>query len=247
MSFSNTKTPLKPTGKAKFQCPKRQGAKGSTEYYLTPELEEEFRRRYPETMNRRMMQLFGISFSTLQRFKRKLGLKKNETVIRKKLAAQIKKINESNGWYESLRGKAPSPQSIEATKKLRASGFNPLKIMKEKDPERFARMVRSNVRKRKSLEKSERRRIELGLSQKSALHRPYRNYTKTQLNHRRNAKLRGYILGAKWEETGERMLIFHTPETQRAEKFEQNCIDDGFEIRSLPVRSEVKARAGWNI
>jgi hypothetical protein len=66
--------------------------RGVNAYYLTPELEQHFRRLYPTTLNRDMMRLFGISFVTMQRFKRQLGLTKNMTTIRRKQAAIAKQI-----------------------------------------------------------------------------------------------------------------------------------------------------------
>lgn len=66
MSFPNTKTPLKPTTPAKWQVPMRQHpGKNVMEYYLEGELKERFCQLFPKNSNRRMMQWFGISFSTL--------------------------------------------------------------------------------------------------------------------------------------------------------------------------------------
>ena len=71
MSYNNTKTPIKPTDEAKWQVPMRQHpTRNVMEYYLEGELEERFCKLFPKHTNRRLMQWFGISFSTLQRFKR---------------------------------------------------------------------------------------------------------------------------------------------------------------------------------
>lgn len=72
MSFGNTHTPTRAevAGEAKYQCPMHK-VMGADAYYLTPELEERFRKLFPVTLNRDMMRLFGISFVTVQRFKRK--------------------------------------------------------------------------------------------------------------------------------------------------------------------------------
>ena len=109
MSYPNTHTPrmAEIEGKARYQLPSRL-VRGVKTYYLTPELEQHFRRLFPVTMNRDMMRLFGISFSTMERFKRNLGLTKNMRTIRHKHAQQVKRICEENGYYDSLRGKAPS-------------------------------------------------------------------------------------------------------------------------------------------
>ena len=84
MSFRNTKTPSKPTTPAKWQVPMRPNSKsGVKEYYLEGELKERFCKLFPKNSNRRMMAWFGISFSTLQRFKREFGLEKDmKSIIR---------------------------------------------------------------------------------------------------------------------------------------------------------------------
>ena len=93
MSFRNTKTPTKAeiVGKPRYQCPMHK-VRNADAYYLTPELEQHFRRLYPVTMNRDMMRLFGLSFVTMQRFKRQLGLTKNKKVIIRKQAEVCKKV-----------------------------------------------------------------------------------------------------------------------------------------------------------
>ena len=129
MSFRNTKTPLKPTTAAKWQVPMRPSQKnGVSAYYLEGELKERFCKLFPKNSNRRMMTWFGISFSTLQRFKREFGLEKNMTAIRKQQAKDIKKICERNGYYASIRGKAPSEACLEATRQLRACLYTHLTL-----------------------------------------------------------------------------------------------------------------------
>lgn len=234
MSFNNTKTPTKPTCKAKYQVPQRKHARaGVMEFYLTPELEKEFRRLFPVTMNRRMMELFGISFSTLQRFKRELGLVKNETTIRKKLAKQVKKICEDNGYYDSLRGKAPSDACIEATKKMWAEGFHPMKALKKKSPRKYKRTCQRRSEERKALIAKEKKHIRWGLSQSTGLHLPFDIFTRSQVSHRHNALKRGYLLGDMAEFSGERYTIFYDKDTKRSPRFEQNCINDGFRFQSV--------------
>ena len=138
MSFNNTKTPNKPIGKAKWQVPMRPNAKsGMKEYYLEGELKERFCKLFPKNSNRRMMTWFGISFSTLQRFKHEFGLEKDMQAIRKQQAKDIKKICEKNGYYASIRGKAPSETCLEATRQLRASGFHPIKQIKATNPRKI--------------------------------------------------------------------------------------------------------------
>lgn len=76
MSFNGTKTPLKPTGVAKWQVPMRKTENGVMAYCLEGELRELFIKNFPVHSNRRIMQWFGISHSTAERFARQLGLRK---------------------------------------------------------------------------------------------------------------------------------------------------------------------------
>lgn len=71
------KTLTKPSTPAKWQIPMRKTPAGRMEFYLEGELKDKFCELYPKTSNRRMMFLFGIKLFTLQRFKRKLGLKRD--------------------------------------------------------------------------------------------------------------------------------------------------------------------------
>ena len=128
MSVRNTKTPLKPTTEAKWQVPMRPNAKrGVKEYYLEGELKERFCKLFPKNSNRRMMTWFGISFSSLQRFKRECGLEKDMKAIRKQQAKDTKKTCEENGYYASFSGHAVSEACREGARKLGASGFHPMR------------------------------------------------------------------------------------------------------------------------
>lgn len=176
MSFNNTKTPLKPTTEAKWQVPMRPNAKrGVKEYYLEGELKERFCKLFPKNSNRRMMTWFGISFSTLQRFKRECGLEKDMKAIRKQQAKDVKKICEENGYYASLRGHALSEACREGARKLRASGFHPMKQLKANNPRRYRLVLRKRSEKRKELWHKERLRMKYGLERKTRLHLPLNN------------------------------------------------------------------------
>lgn len=72
MSFGNTKTPCKPTGKAKYQLPMKvtPESNGQKTYVLEGELKKKFIKLFPKNSNRRMMEWFGISHSTVRRFKK---------------------------------------------------------------------------------------------------------------------------------------------------------------------------------
>ncbi len=147
MSFANTHTPTRAevSGEAKYQCPIHK-VKGVDAYYLTPELEERFRKLFPVTLNRDMMRLFGISFVTMQRFKRKLGLSKKMRVIRRKQAELTKQICEANGFYDSMRGVAKTDEEKESIRegyqRKLATGWRPLKCLRHKNNRKYHRVMK---------------------------------------------------------------------------------------------------------
>ena len=170
MSFKNTRTPRKPEGKAKYPVPMRpHNGTGSMEYYMEGEIMEKFCKLFPIHSNRRIMQWFGLSFSTTQRFAREFGLKKNMTAICKEHARDIKKICEKNGYSDSIRGKAPSPQCLEATRRLRAEGFHPLRQLKKNNPRKYKKLMEKKSEARKEMWRKERLRDLYGLDRQTKL------------------------------------------------------------------------------
>ena len=237
MSFTNAPIPHRPDKPGRLQIPQRRhNGTGSMEYYLTTELEAEFRRRYPVTFNADLMKLFGIGFSTLHRFARSLGLVKNGKIICRKQGAVTKKICEANGYYASLRGRRPSEAAIEATKKMYAEGFHPMKALKKKNPRKYKRSLVKRSKQRKELEEEISRYHRWGIDHSSALadYRPHIKFTRRQLCHRHKAKKRGYILGDSRDNRGERYTIYYDGDTQRSTHFEQNLQFDHFRVIPLP-------------
>lgn len=232
MSFRNTKTPTKAeiVGKARYQCPMHK-VRNADAYYLTPELEQHFRRLYPVTMNRDMMRLFGISFSTMQRFKRELGLQKKMKTIRHKQAQWAKRICEENGYYESMRGKAPCEAAMEATRQLRASGWHPMQVVR-KNKRRYQRLMAQRSEKRKELMRKERIRVDWGLGQQTNLHLPYDPYGKRRTSFKSTCRSVGYIPG-KAHNPNERWIIYYTDQTKRGELREKHGIALGFKFEPL--------------
>lgn len=167
MSFSNTKTPLKPTTPAKWPVP-RLGA--PPRYCLEGETKAQFCRLFPIHTNRRIMQWFGISFTTLHRFSRELGLKKDMKAIHREHARDIKKTCERNGYYASIRGKAPSEACREAARKKRAEGFHPLLHIKANNPRKYQRLMKRQSIRIKELWRKEELRELYGLERKTKLH-----------------------------------------------------------------------------
>ena len=228
MSFNNTKTPNKPIGKAKWQVPMRPHHKGGKDqYYLEGELKERFCKLFPKNSNRRLMKWFGISFSTLQRFRRELGLQKDMRAIRKQLAKDIKKTCEKNGYYDSLRGHAPSEACMEATRQLRASGFHPLKQLKANNPRKYKRLMRKKSEQRKELWRKERMRMVYGLERRTKLRLPLNSLT-----HAASACKYMMIRECNYfaDPDGDSHIICYDSETQRSARREATAAKHGLKV-----------------
>ena len=204
---------------------------GLDSYYLTPELQAHFVRLYPVTMNRDMMRLFGISFSTMQRFKRELGLEKKMKTIRHKQAQWAKRICEENGYYESMRGKAPCEAAMEATRQLRASGWHPMQVVR-KNKRRYQRLMEKRSEKRKELMRKERLRVDWGLEQHTKLNLPYDPYGLKRTAFRNCCRQVGYIPGNARKQS-ERWVIYYNEQTKRGELREKHGIALGFKFEAL--------------
>lgn len=228
MSFNNTKTPSKPTAPGKYQVPMRQHPTRSVmEYYLEGELKERFCKLYPKNTNRRIMQWFGISFSTLQRFKRELGLKKDMHAICKQHTRDVKKICEKNGYYDSLRGHRPSEACMEAVKKKRAEGFHPLRALKENDPIKYKRLMLKWSEQRKATWHKERRRQAYGLERRTKLHIPDSN-----ISHKASCQKYLMIKHCNYfaDPQGDPRIICWDDETQRSARREATAAKYGLRV-----------------
>ena len=227
MSFRNTKTPRKPDNPGKWQIPMRPHPKyGVMEYYLEGELKERFCKLFPKHSNRRLMDWFGVSFSTLQRFARANGLKKIMTAIRRELARDVKKICEKNGYYDSLRGRRPSEQCMEATRKLRADGFHPLRQLKKKNPRKYKRLQKKKSEQRKQLIRRERLRLLYGMEQNTKLHLPINPLSSAATSQKyamiRNNNYFAYPGHPSW--------VCYDSETRRSARRETTAIRHGLRI-----------------
>ena len=228
MSFRNTKSPLKPTTVAKWQVPMRPNEKsGMNEYYIEGELKERFCKLFPKNSNRRMMTWFGIGFSTLQRFKREFGIEKDMQAIRKQHAKDIKRICERNGYYASIRGKAPSDACLEATRQLRAAGFHPIKQLKSNNPRKYKRLMQKKSEQRKELWRKERMRMVYGLERRTKLRLPLNSLT-----HAASACKYMMIRECNYfaDPDGDSHIICYDSQTRRSEKREATAIRHGFTI-----------------
>lgn len=228
MSFGNTKIPCKPTGEAKYQIPMRATpeSNGVKTYVLEGELKKKFIKLFPKNSNRRMMEWFGISFSTVQRFKNELGLKKDMKAIRRQQIMDVKKTCEENGYYDSLRGKPVSEACQEGRRRLFESGFCPLKALKKKNPRRYKAFLLRSSEAHKEVWRKERLREEYGLERKTKLNisqRPMKSAAasfKNMMTHRLNYFS---VPGHPW-------WIAYDSETNRSERSEATARKHGFEI-----------------
>lgn len=228
MSFNNTKTPNKPIGKAKWQVPMRPHHKGGKDqYYLEGELKERFCKLFPKNSNRRMMTWFGIGFSTLQRFKREFGLEKDMKSIIRQQAKDTKRICERNGYYASIRGKTPSDACLEATRRLRAAGFHPIKQLKANNPRKYKRLMQKKSEQRKELWRKERLRQKYDLDRQTSLHIPL-----NPLSHRASSHKHAMIKFCNYfaDPLGDPHIICYDSDTQRSARREATAAKHGLKV-----------------
>ena len=228
MSFRNTKTPLKPTKKAKWQVPMRPNPKsGAKKYYLEGELKERFCKLFPNNSNRLMMAWFGLSFSTLQRFKREFGLEKDMKSIIRQQANDTKKICERNGYYASLRGKKPSEACFDGARKLFASGFHPMKQLKANNPRKYRKLMRKKSEQRKELWRKERLRAFYGLERQTNL-----RIASSPLSHSASAHKHAMIKCCNYfaDPLGDPHVICYDSDTQRSAQREATAAKHGLKI-----------------
>lgn len=238
MSFGNTRAPRKPTDtKGQRYHLTVVGPLGKLE--MSPEVEQAFRRIFPVRLNVDVMRIFGMSHSIMHRYARKFGLKKNRATILRLQAAKIKKINTDSGYYDSLKGKAPSPKAIEATRRLRETGWNPIKALKKKNRRKYKKLMERKRDERLALIARERTRFRLGMAPLSNIQpKQYADtqYTKQQVCFRYSAKKKGYILGDPSPESGERTAIYYTETMQRHPIFESHAERYGMMVHPISMR-----------
>ena len=228
MSFNNTKTPLKPTTPAKWQAPMRpHPGMGVMEYYLEGELKERFCKLFPKNSNRRMMTWFGIGFSTLQRFKREFGLEKDMKSIIRQQAKDTKRICERNGYYASIRGKAPSEACLEATRRLRAAGFHPIKQLKANNPRKYKRLMQKKSEQRKELWHKERLRAFYGLERQTKLCIP-----DAPMSSRAASQKHAMIKACNYfaDPLGDPHIVCYDSDTQRSARREATAAKHGLKV-----------------
>jgi hypothetical protein len=207
---------------------------------VSEEQEAWFRKWFPEVENSRLMKASGLTHDTLHRLARARSLKKSAkglAGIKKRQATDIKKVCEKNGYYASMRGKAPCKACRDAWEEYRRSvRYKPaIAILRDTNPRKFKKYLKRRSEIQKENWRKETRRLVLGMSRKSKLKVVSKPYTKSQLCRRNNCLKFGYFLSTDHsEQGGERYIIYYDDNTQRRERFEKNCIADGFTFRYEP-------------
>lgn len=226
MSYPGTKTRTKPTGVAKWQVPKRRNEHGQPAYVLEGELRELFVKNFPIHSNRRIMQWFGLSHSTTQRFARGLGLKKDMARIRKELVRDIKRTCEKNGYYASLRGKSLPENALMGLRKLYEGGFSAISRLKEKSPAKYKRFCEKVSESHKEMWRKERLREEYGLERKTKLNIPFHPMTHRQSS-QKHLMIKKYNYFA---DPDDRHAVCYDSQTRRSERSERTAIRHGLRI-----------------
>ena len=226
MSYSGTKTPAKPTGVAKWQVPKRRNKNGQPAYVLEGELRELFIENFPIHSNRRIMQWFGLSHSTTQRFARGLGLKKDMARIRKELVRDIKRTCEKNGYYDSLRGKSLPENALIGLRKLYEGGFSAISRLKEKSPRKYKKFREKMSESHKDMWRKERLRAKYGLERKTKLNIPFHPMTHKQ------SSCKHYMIKKYnyFADPDDRHAVCYDSQTRRSERSERTAMRHGLRI-----------------
>ena len=196
---------------------------------------------FPTIENKRLAKAMGISLYKLHCFANELNLTKSEAgwrAIKRRQTKAMAKTNHKNGCYNRKRGHAPSEATLQGARRrweeyrqgLRESTYE---TIKRTDPKRYQAIKEKRSQNRREMIAKEKRRIIYGLARKTSLKVVVINpYKRSQLHHRCSALKRGYLLDMDCSEGSPgRYVIYFDDDTQRSEKFEANCIKDGFTFK----------------
>lgn len=196
------------------------------------------RRWFPVTENCRLAKAMKISLFKLHDFARENGLTKSKAgikAIKRRQTKAMVKTNNRNGCYDRKRGHPVSEATRVGNRKrweeyhqgLRESTYETLL---RRDPKKYKAVSEMRSQNRRKLIAKEKQRIIYGLKRKTKIKVVVmKPYTRSQSHHRYSALKRGYLLDEDCREGQPgRYVIYYDDETQRSDKFEQNCIKDGF-------------------
>ena len=205
---------------------------------LNNEQREWFAHYYPKTENGRMAKAMGISKETVRVQARQLGLEKSAAglkAIQKRQHKLAAKINEANGCYDRKRGHPTSDATLAGNRKRweeirQGLRDDPMTMLRKHHPKKYQAVIEKKRQERKESIRKEKMRILYGLERKTRLKAVVMTpYTRSQTQHRHNALLRGYLLDEDCREGQPgRYVIYYDDETNRSDRFEKNCIADGF-------------------
>ena len=219
-----------------------RGGRNHRTVMLNEEQEAWLRKWYPVTENKRLAKAIGCGMETMRCYARRLGIagksEKGMAAIHKRQGKAAAKTNERNGYYDRKRGNPIS----EATRQGQLRRWrdikegkreHPIISLKNKNPKAYAKNMQQRSEARKEMIRKEKMRIVYGLERKTNLKTVVlKKYTQSQSHHRWSALRRGYLLDEDCSEGQPgRYVIYYDDETQRSEKFEQNCIKDGFTFK----------------
>lgn len=204
---------------------------------LSREQEDWLIQYFPTTPNCIIEAKSGLSNATLHRHARRLSLVKKEAarteILQWTYIHKTKPKCIEEGVYERFSHRAKPDRLIEWRRQASANGWHPIKSLREKNPRKYASLMKKRSEARKELERKEALRQKYGLARKTTLHIPDHPFTRNQTTFRCNMKARGYILGDMREEMGERFVIFYDDNTERSRICEAHAVEKGFEVKPL--------------
>lgn len=205
---------------------------------LNDEQKEWLERWYPVIENHRILKAIGIGHTSLNALAKEMRLSKSTEgmkAITKRSRKKAAMTNERNGCYDRKRGHPVSAATIEGRNRrflLERAGLveNAQLRIKREEPEKYKKWIQNRSKERKESIRKEKMRLVYGLGRKTKL-KPVVlcPYTMSQKAHRYNAIKRGYLLDYDCSEGQPgRYVIYYDEHTVRSQKFEENCIKDGF-------------------
>lgn len=225
----------------KFPGEIKRGGGNHHAVILTEEQIEWLRRWYPVTENGRLAKAMGLSIGCVRKYAGLNGITKSEDGMReiwkRQNRAMVRTFNKK-GYYDAKRGHAPSAATIEGNRRRwqairEGKRKDPITTVRESDPERYAALMKHQSDVHKEIVRKEKMRVAYGLERKTSLRiAVVKPYTSSQVAHRHNALVRGYLLDEDCREGQPgRYVIWYDDKTKRNAVFEANCIKIGFEIR----------------
>ena len=207
-------------------------------HVLNDEQKEWLVKWFPVTENRRLAKAMGIGQDSLRKFARSLDLHKSEAwmkAIKKRQTAAMRKTNIKNGCYDRKRGHPPSEATLQGNRRRweeQRQGIREDAVLKLKrtNPKKYAERIRKMSEGRKDLIRKEKMRIMYGLERHTTLKIVVmKPYTRSQIYRRHKALEYGYLLDEDCHEGQPgRYVIYYDDQTHRSERFEKNCIANGF-------------------